>query len=119
MTTKISRNSAPCIKKVEGFISSSNKELSWNVNIDTIWEEGIKKKIIEIPLGGVDIRCWGTEPPGHCSTKALCKSLKVNEMGPHLPRKKVWKMKIPSMFKLFLGEQNHLDIVLQRPYVSP
>lgn len=72
----------------------------WNRNLlNKLWDEEIVEQIENIPLRGSDIRCWGDEPVGSCSIKALYKALDKPPSGPHLPWKRLWVSKLPS--KLF------------------
>ena len=58
-------------------------------------------KILSIPIGGQDIRCWGSEPARSCSSKALYSALNPATMGPHWPWKHLWKLDLPSKFLFF------------------
>lgn len=59
------------------------------------------EQIENIPLRGSDIRCWGDEPVGSCSIKALYKALDKPPSGPHLPWQRLWVSKLPSKLLFF------------------
>lgn len=48
--------------------------LEWNIDIT-----------LNIPLGGIDIRCWDNEPAGTCSIKAIYKKLVHRVIVPQTP----------------------------------
>lgn len=58
--------------------------------------------IMQFPFGGKDLPCWGDEPEGECSLKALYRHLVQPTIGPHLPWYLFWKSQIPSKIKFFI-----------------
>ena len=53
---------APLVKWVKDLMSQDEVGLSWNVNMrNMIWKDEVVAKILSIPIGRQDIRCWGSE----------------------------------------------------------
>lgn len=76
--------------------------VSWNMTlIKSLWDENTVSKILSIYPGGTDIRCWGMEPDGSCSTEAISMAADPLGCGPHLPWKRLWKLNTPSKLKNF------------------
>ena len=87
---------------VSNLIVNNEEGLTWNrALLDRLWEHDIVDKITTIPLGGSNIRCWGSEPAGSCTIRALYRALEQPLMGPHFPWKRLWSRAIPSKILFF------------------
>lgn len=76
---------------VADLINRDELNPSWNETlVRKVWNNNTANEILQIPLGGSDIRCWGNEQAGTCTVKTLNNFIKGIQTGPNLP----WR--IPS-----------------------
>lgn len=88
---------------VADIIASNDEGSCWHENlVRSIWKDEAANRIVQIPLGGHDTRCWGSEPMGECSFKPLHTPITNVQIGPHLSWKVVWKLKVPSKLQFFM-----------------
>lgn len=75
----------------------------WNHNlIIHLWDRDTAELIIQLPLGGSDIRGWGNNLAGNCVLKSLYHDLSHSPIVPHYPWRDLWKLDLPANLKLFL-----------------
>lgn len=76
--------------RVEDLTVVMNGRISWNEHlINSLCDRATANIILQIPLGGIEIRCWGSSPAGTCTVKSLDHHISHPTIGPHLPWKKL------------------------------
>lgn len=82
------------------------------VNLPSL--NNIAKRILNTPLGGEHVMCWGSERAWTCSLKAWYKHISPSLVGPQFPWKIVWNLYLPSKLKMFAWKVL-LDILSLQP----
>lgn len=68
---------------VDRLIVKDGSNISWTLHtLTSLWPDEIVQRIIQIPLGVVNVRCWKSEPSGTCSFKTSFKEIQGLSNGP-------------------------------------
>lgn len=77
----------------------------WNRDLLALLRpDEIVVRIMQLPLGGEDLRCWKSEPSGMCIFKTFYKEVQGTTYGPQLAWKWLWKLSILPNSKCSCGD---------------
>lgn len=83
----------------------------WNHTLITyLWERDTAELIVQIPLGGIDIRCWGNNPACTCTLKSLYHIRAIPQLAPITLG--IVGIRLPGQAQAFPMEGNTRSVVI-------